>query len=972
MRKIITLIICALATFPVWSQDWASQTTGTTTTLRGLSFVSSTTGWAAGNSGVILKTTNGGDTWSTLNSPVTATFRDIFFIDENTGFIGNQSNGFNPGASNTLRKTTDGGNSWTTIPDFTTAASSVWGIHFLDANTGFVAGGTTGSGYIRKTSNGGATWTNVLISLSDYITDVFFVDANNGWATQAVMSSTDDFVIYKTTNGGLNWTKVTISAASGRTFNSLFFIDANTGWGAGGDGSGSGFIYKTTDGGSTWTQNTSLGTVMGQFHDIAFVDANTGWAVGQNDVIYHSVNGGTTWTAQNTGTSFVSFLKIKPINSGLVYTAGGTGRIMKYFVAPPAPAITNHPDNKTVCAGGNTQFSITATDATGYQWQVNQGVGFSNISNGEIYSGATTASLTITGATAVVNGYMYRCVATGATSPAATSNSATLTVSTISTSASQTNIACNGGSNGSATVSATGGTGSYSYSWSPSGGTAATATGLNAGTYTVTVTDANGCTATRDFTITQPAAISTTASQTNISCNGGSNGSATVSATGGTGAYSYSWSPSGGTAATATGLNAGTYTVTVTDANGCTATRDYILTQPAAITTSASQTNVTCNGESDGSASVFVIGGTGAYSYVWSPSGGTDATAIGLISGNYEVKITDDNGCEVDASFTIEEPTKISSTISSTYETCNPGNDGTASVIASGGGENFSYSWSPSGGTSPNAFNLAAGTYMVTITDNNDCQHTNSVIVLVAQNPTINMTNDHSICHGEETLLLASGANSYEWDNEGGSTAEINVSPDHTILYTVIGTDENGCIGTASVEVTVEFAPSPSFTKTIDGLTVEFLNTSENSSEYLWDFGDGSLPVSSNNPLHTYSNPGNYTVKLKAVNDCGPNEVEKVISIITTGMVQKSSGNFVTVMPNPSNGVFTLSIDNVSSSILGIDIVDMKGRVVYSRETNVNTAQHLEHFDLSNIAKGIYYVRINGGQQVKTKMINIQ
>ena len=95
-----------------------------------------------------------------------------------------------------------------------------------------------------------------------------------------------------------------------------------------------------------------------------------------------------------------------------------------------------------------------------------------------------------------------------------------------------------------------GGTPGYTYSWSPSGGTAATATGLLAAIYTVTVTDANGCTATRNYTVTQPSAINTASgSQTNVSCNGGTNGSASVSPSGGTPGYTYSWSPSGGTAA---------------------------------------------------------------------------------------------------------------------------------------------------------------------------------------------------------------------------------------------------------------------------------------------------------------------------------------------------------------------------------------------------------------------------------------
>src|SRR5690606_18715152 len=111
------------------------------------------------------------------------------------------------------------------------------------------------------------------------------------------------------------------------------------------------------------------------------------------------------------------------------------------------------------------------------------------------------------------------------------------------------------------------------------------ATVLAAGTYIVSVTDENGCADTQSFTITEPDAIVASASaQTEVSCNGGSNGSATVAVTGGTGDYTYSWSPSGGTTATATGLAAGTYVVTVTDANGCADTQSFTITEPDALT----------------------------------------------------------------------------------------------------------------------------------------------------------------------------------------------------------------------------------------------------------------------------------------------------------------------------------------------------------------------------------------------------
>ncbi|WP_228458384.1 SprB repeat-containing protein, partial [Chryseobacterium hagamense] len=187
------------------------------------------------------------------------------------------------------------------------------------------------------------------------------------------------------------------------------------------------------------------------------------------------------------------------------------------------PVITANPANRTICAGGTTTFTVSASGATSYQWYQNSGSGFIALTNAAPYSGVTTNTLTITGATAAMNGYQYRAVATGAGS--ATSVAATMTVVSISTAGSKTDVSCNGGSNGSATVVPSGGVAPYTYSWSPVGGTAATATGLSAGTYVVTVTDNAGCQTTRTFTINQPAtAVSGTTVVTNVACNGASNG----------------------------------------------------------------------------------------------------------------------------------------------------------------------------------------------------------------------------------------------------------------------------------------------------------------------------------------------------------------------------------------------------------------------------------------------------------------
>jgi hypothetical protein len=249
-------------------------------------------------------------------------------------------------------------------------------------------------------------------------------------------------------------------------------------------------------------------------------------------------------------------------------------------VACVAPSITGNPPNRTICVNGTTTFPVTAT-GTGltYQWQVNTGSGFTNITNGAPYSNATTATLTVTGATAGMSGYTYRCVVTGSCG-SANSNSATLTVINITTTGSQTTVSCFGGSNGTATVVASGGIPPYQYSWSPSGGTGSTGTGLSAGTvYTVTVTDNLTCQTTRNFTLTQPTAVQVGASADVTICIGASTSLAAI-ALGGTPGYTYQWQPGAlnGSSQTVSPTTTTSYIVTATDANSCTGKDTTIVT----------------------------------------------------------------------------------------------------------------------------------------------------------------------------------------------------------------------------------------------------------------------------------------------------------------------------------------------------------------------------------------------------------
>ncbi|MBI4930067.1 MAG: gliding motility-associated C-terminal domain-containing protein [Bacteroidetes bacterium] len=404
-------------------------------------------------------------------------------------------------------------------------------------------------------------------------------------------------------------------------------------------------------------------------------------------------------------------LKLGPGN--LLYACG------KNFVSSFPSGVSCNSLNVSVSASGSCAASSATVTVTGgsapYTYSWSPGGQTTAIATG-LSSG--TYTVTVSDASSV-------CISGGNVQTATvTITSGALTVSVTSTPA-----ACLS-SNGTATVTPTGGTSPYTYSWSPSGGTNAIATGLSAGAYTVTVTDASGCSGTSTVTINSSGGpIISLSNQTNILCNGGNNGSASVTASGGTSPYIFSWSPSGGTTSAATGLSAGNYTATVTDANGCTNTQTVIITQPTALTSNITSTTTACAGN-NGSATVFAGGGISPYTYAWSPSGGNSSTATGLGAGNYTAAITDANGCTNTATVTVTSTGGPTANVSVNV-TITSGSSTT--LTATGGG---TYTWSNGANSSAITVNPAVTTiYCVTVTDANNCSDTACVTVTVMVEP---------------------------------------------------------------------------------------------------------------------------------------------------------------------------------------------------------------------------------------------
>jgi hypothetical protein len=383
---------------------------------------------------------------------------------------------------------------------------------------------------------------------------------------------------------------------------------------------------------------------------------------------------------------------------------------------------------------------------------------------------------------------------------------------------SQTNVACFGGSTGSATVAGSGGTDPYTYSIDGTNfGNSGTFSNLAAGSYTITVKDAHGCTTTQPVTITQPASTlgSSISSQTNVGCFGSSTGSVTVAGSGGTGPYTYSIDGTNfGNSGTFGNLAAGSYTITVKDANGCTTTQPVTITQPAsAVTASALATNPSCS-TGTGTITVTASGGTGALSY---SKDGTNFQASnvfsGLAAGLYTITIKDANGCTTTASATVTIPTPVTTSLTKTDPLCN-GQLGSMTATFSGGTPGYECSLdngSFAACTSPSTFNnLTAGSHTVHVRDSNGCagpNQTKTIVIPPVLNASVTTTpaSSSSATDGTVTVTVSGGTAPYTV-TLGAVVHTISASGGNTTLtglasggYNLNIVDANGCgIGIAA------------------------------------------------------------------------------------------------------------------------------------------------------------------------------
>lgn len=462
-------------------------------------------------------------------------------------------------------------------------------------------------------------------------------------------------------------------------------------------------------------------------------------------------------------------------------------------VTLPAPTATSTGCGSNSATGTASASGTGGTGVLTYTWNPGNKTGAS-------ISGLQAGTFTVTVTDA--NG----CTATGSATVNPPAGGPTVSTS-------QTDVKCNGDLTGSAYSSATGGSGSYSISWS-TGPTSANITNVGSGSYIVTYTDlSNSCSNSKTVTINQPAAYNMNPVGVNLKCNNDKTGSISITPTGNTGPYQYDWSPINKTTEDVSNLAAGTYVLSITDAKGCTATFSYSITQPTAIAITASVTNSTC-GKSNGSIVGAGTGGTGTLTYGWS-SGSTGSSLNGLTAGTYTLTVTDASGCTATTTAVVGNSSGISASTTSTNASCGNTN-GTASVVLGGGVTPYTYSWSPSGGSSSNASNLAPGIYSVLVTDATGCSSTQTVTVGSTPGPTADFKLNPPT--GPGPLLVSfkdstAGSISWLW-SFGDPTSSQNTStlsnPKHTYdkdgTYTacLVAITGSGCGDSVCKKIVVE------------------------------------------------------------------------------------------------------------------------------------------------------------------------
>ena len=456
-------------------------------------------------------------------------------------------------------------------------------------------------------------------------------------------------------------------------------------------------------------------------------------------------------------------------------------------------------------------------------------------------------------------------------------------------------LLCTGGT---ATLTASG---ANTYLWSTGASTASINVG-NPGTFTCTFTNEYGCTSTSNIHVTT---FTTAISGTPHICSGQST-ILTASP-----ADSYLWS-TGGQSSSITASETGTYSVTAYHGS-CSATASINVTAAALPTPVISGSTQFCEGQSG------TLTASGGISYLWS-NGQTQPTISVNQGGTYSVTVTNSEGCSASAETTVTTIPAPAIVISGNTNLC----EGESTMLTASGAD--SYHWST--GSNASFIQVSSfGIYNVTGTSSNGCVGYGTVTVFVSPIPNILISGNADICQGETAVLTATGASTYLWSN-GTENAVLSTSTAGS--YSVIGFDDNGCMGNASVTVSVWQPATSEFTVTT------------NESSYVWN---GT----------TYTQSGDYTQTLQTVHGC-----DSIVTLHLTITVGVSDYDYdaIVIYPNPASDVVYVQCPLwENESDMKLQVMDAYGKLLRQMPLVGETVQ----VDLSGFSDGVYFVRVMQG-----------
>lgn len=321
MKKVYIILIALFVVNGAMAQ-WFPQNSGTTKNLNSVCFTDANTGYACGDSGVILKTADGGSNWMQQNWGTPYYLSSVHFPKADTGYI--------EGDCDVSLKTSNGGLIWINLeiyicmPMMGEGVPLTTSVYFTDVSTGFRVSDVCNNRrppqcqrLIEKTTDGGIFWFPIYYETDSYplrFSSVFFSDIDRGYVVGTYGT------ILKTIDGGANWSNQNSGTTNGLC--SIYYTDESTGYTVGGEGT----ILKTTDGGINWITQNSGTTV--ELYSVFFSDENLGYTVGNGGIILKTTDGGTNWITEYSGTtSSLHSVYFPSIDTG--YIVGDSGIILK-------------------------------------------------------------------------------------------------------------------------------------------------------------------------------------------------------------------------------------------------------------------------------------------------------------------------------------------------------------------------------------------------------------------------------------------------------------------------------------------------------------------------------------------------------------------------------------------------------------------------------------------------------------------